>query len=553
MVINMCDLISECSECVRSCYWTALSIVKCAYHGSLQNLDSDLVSFLRPGSSCEGFHELHCGSNTSTVPPLVATGNTGMIFIILAFMLILMLMDIVWLFPVSSKRLRTRFHGYVNAVWQGVCSEMVRIRQTLPAAPFRRPSQQPPPPPPPPSPVRPARFQRSRIIPTPVQVSSFPNPADFRLDQALEQQRQIISRFRDLEAWLQQLEGMVDWLQNRLLELQNVLKRQQQQPQLVPSLQTRPSVPTPPPLYPAPPPPPPFRPATPSQAQIRPAPQPPPQLNPAPAPLPPISPAPPPPLQPSPSTRLRLQQEQQLLTGDEDDVSPPRFRPCRMAKRAHPCYLCDTVSSLVKKTWDLKIGNPENTSIVSSKKIREFHSLVFEHFNKKYCSARFDNTEEFWFKELQQTVMDYIVVLGDDSLNAAKCPLPAADSSVIPTNRIQVSDVVTDNNFQDIKRQVERRKRSSMERKVKTFQCKDCKQSCVHQKHLVKHRYSLHRSIKINIADEIRSSTSSKGQRNSAHDQPDNSTLLNISLNESDVQCEKPASTKGQNFVTGSF
>ncbi|CAG7826624.1 unnamed protein product [Allacma fusca] len=101
--------------------------------------------------------------------------------------------------------------------------------------------------------------------------------------------------------------------------------------------------------------------------------------------------------------------------------------------------------------------------------------------------------------------MDYIVVLDDDSLNSEKSPLPAEDSSVIPTNRIQ---------------------------------------------NLVQHRYSLHRSIKINIADEFRSSTSSKGQRNSAHDQPVNSTLLNHSMNESDVQCKKPASTKGQNFVT---
>ncbi|CAG7823224.1 unnamed protein product, partial [Allacma fusca] len=358
---TMCDLISECSECVRSCYWTALSIGKCACHGSLQNLGADLVSFLRPGSSCEGFHELHCGSNTSTVPPLVTTGNTGMIFIILAFMLILMLMVIVWLFPENSERIRTRFRGYVSVVWQGVCSGMVRIRQTLPASPFRRRSQQPPPPPPPPSPVRPARSQRSRIIPTPVQVPSFPNPPDFRLDQALEQQRQILSRFRGLEARLQQLEGRMDWLQNRLLELQNVLKTQQQpQPQLVPSPQTQPLVPPPPPLHPAPPPPPPFRPAPPPQAQICPAPQPPPQLNPAPPPppqlnpapppLPPISPAPPPPLQPSPSTRLRLQQEQQLLTDDEDEVSPPRFIPCRVATRTHPCYLCDTVSSSGKKT-----------------------------------------------------------------------------------------------------------------------------------------------------------------------------------------------------------
>ncbi|CAG7823225.1 unnamed protein product [Allacma fusca] len=198
-------------------------------------------------------------------------------------------------------------------------------------------------------------------------------------------------------------------------------------------------------------------------------------------------------------------------------------------------------------TWE-----PEKHIHRQFEKIREFHSSVFEHCNKRYFSARFNNTEEFWFKELQQTVMDYIGVLDDDSLNPAKSILPAADSSVIPTSRIQVSDVVTDNNFQDIKRQVERRNRSSIQRKVKKFQCKDCKKSYVHQKNLVKHRYSLHRSIKINIADEFQSSTSSKGQRNSAHDQSDNSTLLNHSMNESDVPCEKAASKKDQNFVTDS-
>ncbi|CAG7718778.1 unnamed protein product, partial [Allacma fusca] len=72
-----------------------------------------------------------------------------------------------------------------------------------PARPARLHPQSPPPPPP--SPVIPPRSRRARPVPSPVQVPILPQHPDFRLDQALEQQRQILLRFRDFQAEIDRL------------------------------------------------------------------------------------------------------------------------------------------------------------------------------------------------------------------------------------------------------------------------------------------------------------------------------------------------------------
>ncbi|CAG7822187.1 unnamed protein product [Allacma fusca] len=286
---------------------------------------------------------------------------------------------LVWFQPERSGRVRRYILRHSQALLR-----RVREDRTVPAGSFSngdqvlvRPTVPPPQPPAPPTaPPRSHRSRSTRQEPAPVQVPVLPNPPDFRLDQALEQQRQILLRFRDFQSGHQRLISRMDWLQNRLLELQNAQQQQQQQPQLQPATQLQPPScldsppqpqsssqpahirPVPPSLRPAPPP---LRPAPPS---LLPAP---PSLRPAPSPLhpstPPIRPAlsplhpSPPPLRPAPSPEpspshhhMRQDQLQELFTDDEDEVPARPGRPCRLATRTHTCYLCDTVSSSGKKT-----------------------------------------------------------------------------------------------------------------------------------------------------------------------------------------------------------
>ncbi|CAG7824484.1 unnamed protein product [Allacma fusca] len=313
-------------------------------------LGSDLISFLRPGSSCEGFYHLHCGRDTSTVSrPIVAftNGNTGIILfgIILAIILMLMLvLAIFWLFPERFERARTRLRGYVGGGWEqcrsSFSSLLSRLRQVLPGLRRRSPPSPTPPAPPPPTPVRPERSRRVTTVVAHAHLPVIQNPPDFRLEQALEQQRQILSRFRELQGWIQRLEGRIDWLQNRFLELKNAQERQgedqaRQRAQLI-------------------------------QQQVPPLPQlqprPPPQLQPVEPNF--QSPASPPPLQAAPAplvcqpqpTPVHLPQHQQqlreedILTEDEDgEAASHRVQPCRQCKLTNPCYLRETVSFSGKK------------------------------------------------------------------------------------------------------------------------------------------------------------------------------------------------------------
>ncbi|CAG7826211.1 unnamed protein product [Allacma fusca] len=188
------------------------------------------------------------------------------------------------------------------------------------------------------APIRPPRSRRSHES-GPVQMVVSPNPPDFRLDQALEQQRQILLRFRDLQSWLQRLTARVDGLQNRLLELQLAQDRHQEQlnvnqPQPPPQLQA---------LIPVPP----IQPVLQMQAvptaQIHPVPE--------------AQTQPPPESQSIPTVQEQFnhqqeqhQEQQDLLTEDEDENPPQRVQPCRQAKRTNPCYLRETVAFSGKKT-----------------------------------------------------------------------------------------------------------------------------------------------------------------------------------------------------------
>ncbi|CAG7824140.1 unnamed protein product [Allacma fusca] len=290
---RLVPVVPYCSECVVACYWTVDGSGKCSCLTALEQAESDLVGFLRRGSVCEGFVETYCHVERSFANPLLQA-NQGAFGIrsIMSLVLRITLMVtsvLVWFQPERSGRVRRYIIRHLQALLR-----RVRENRMVPARSSSNGNQVllrpcvPPPqlPAPPTAPPRSHRSRSTRQEPTPVQVPILPNPPDFHLDQSLEQQRLIVLRFWDFKSGNQRLISRMNWLQNRLLELQK-------------------------PLHPSPPPlrlalshlhpfPPPLRPFLPT-------------LRPAPSP------------EPSPSHHhLRQEQLQELLTDDEDEVLPSR-------------------------------------------------------------------------------------------------------------------------------------------------------------------------------------------------------------------------------------
>ncbi|CAG7823132.1 unnamed protein product, partial [Allacma fusca] len=144
--------------------------------------------------------------------------------------------------------------------------------------------------------------------------------------QALEQQRQILLRFRDFQAEIDRLITRMAWVQNRLLELKVAQENQkrvldQQQQQLQAQLQ-----------HPYPHPDPQkqqaksdsHEPSTSEQLEREPA--------------------------PPPAQEPTSQISNQVARQEDDEEGPSRVQPCRLAKETNPCYLRETVAFSGRKT-----------------------------------------------------------------------------------------------------------------------------------------------------------------------------------------------------------
>ncbi|CAG7727984.1 unnamed protein product [Allacma fusca] len=401
--VALCQNLSHCEECVTSCFWTADELGRCSCHVSLDSAGADLTGFLRPGSVCDEFKEVFChhrkiGTAPITIPSSAHPDGGVLTLTIISLVCGLVMMVaaiLVWLFPQKSDSVRQFLLRNLHQCRMGISRRFgggdVPSPPTPPSCRERPAKSQvqmfvpPPPTPPPPPPLaspptRPRRSRKSKQEPAFVLVPPVLNPPDFQVDQALEQQRQILLRFRGFQTDLDGLNARMAWAQNRLLELKVIQERRRKaldhrldelEKQILPppsreQAPGQPTLPVQPPLLQQAP----LHLATLPQTSLQPS-SPSPALHPQPL-LPPPPPLQQAPLYPIQSRTLPLQlpslqpcpqfqppaspgeQQEFTITDDEDEDGEedgrPRVPPIRDAKKRNPCYMRETVAFAGKKT-----------------------------------------------------------------------------------------------------------------------------------------------------------------------------------------------------------